>query len=162
MGTAAHKNLHGVISAVEKISCALIIIGKIDDALTYMLDKKDIDFENYVSIDKQKLESLYLEVDLVTFPSFHEGFGLPIIEAQSFSIPIITSNISPMKEVAGDGAIFVNPADINDIQKAIKKVLSDGEFVETLVEQGKQNAALYSDKIVADQRLEQYRKLVST
>ena len=122
---------------------------------------KKVDYQNYVSVDKQELESLYLEADLITFPSFHEGFGLPIIEAQASGTPVITSNISPMKEVAGEGAVLVDPSLKEDIRSAILELLKNDELTKKLVKKGKRNADLYSVKIVANDYIEQYKELTN-
>jgi len=161
MGTAKHKNLFGVIKAVENIPCTLLIVGKLDDYSLNLLKDSKVDYLNYVSVDKQELESLYLESDLITFPSFHEGFGLPIIEAQASGTPVITSNISPMKEVAGEGAVLVDPSQKEDIRSAILELLRNDELTKKLVKKGKRNADLYSVKIVANDHIEQYRELTN-
>ena len=150
-----------VIKAVENIPCTLLIVGELDDYSLNLLKDLKVDYLNYVSVDKQELESLYLESDLITFPSFHEGFGLPIIEAQASGTPVITSNISPMKEVAGEGAVLVDPSQKEDIRSAILELLRNDELTKKLVKKGKRNADLYSVKIVANDHIEQYRELTN-
>ena len=159
MGTAKHKNVSGVIKAVENIPCILLIVGELDNYLLNLLKESEVDYQNYVSIGKQELESLYLESDLLTFPSFHEGFGLPIIEAQASRTPLITSNISPMKEVAGEGAILVDPFQTQTIRSAIIEIISNIELIKELTKKGKENANLYSAKIVANDHVEKYKEL---
>ena len=110
-----------------------MIVGELDDYSINLLKDSKVDYQNYVSVDKQELESLYLESDLITFPSFHEGFGLPIIEAQASGTPVITSNISPMKEVAGEGAVLVDPSLKEDIRSAILELLKNDELTKKLV-----------------------------
>tara|TARA_Y100000768_G_C23951651_1_gene670539 strand:+ start:126 stop:1124 length:999 start_codon:yes stop_codon:yes gene_type:complete len=149
VGTAAHKNLLTVIKAIEKIECKLLIVGELSEADRCYLNDKDIDFKNFVNINKKELEGLYLKADLVTFPSFHEGFGLPIIEGQASKTPVITSNFSPMSEVAGQGAILINPYNVNEMKDSINKVLTDLEFTKKLVKRGSDNAKLYSTEVVA-------------
>jgi len=161
IGTAKHKNLIGVIKAVKNIPCTLLIVGELDDYLLNFLKHSRVDYQNYVSVGKQKLESLYLESDLITFPSFHEGFGLPIIEAQASGTPVITSNISPMKEVAGEGAILVDPTRIESIRSAILGLLKNEELAKELIKKGKRNADLYSVKTVANNHIKQYKELTN-
>ena len=160
VGTAPHKNLLTVIRSIKKIKCKLLIVGELTESdCSYLRDKK-IDFENFININKNELEALYLRADLVTFPSLHEGFGLPIIEGQASQTPVITSNLSPMLEVAGKGAILINPLDTNAMTESIKRVLSDLEYTGELVRRGSDNAKLYSTKVVASDHLGYYQRII--
>ncbi|MEK7616513.1 MAG: glycosyltransferase family 1 protein [Patescibacteria group bacterium] len=78
-----------------------------------------VKFLGYVP-DKD-LPALYSGAIALTFPSLFEGFGLPILEAQACGCPVVTSNISSMPEVAGKGAIYVNPYSVDDIVKGMGK-----------------------------------------
>ncbi|PWK20041.1 glycosyltransferase involved in cell wall biosynthesis [Arcicella aurantiaca] len=66
-------------------------------------------------VDDTSLLALYSEAKVFLYPSLREGFGLPILEAMSFGIPVVTSNISAMPEVAGDAAFMVNPYSVEEI-----------------------------------------------
>ena len=162
VGTAPHKNLITVVKAIEKIECKLLIVGELTESDCSYLKEKEIDFENFININKSKLEDLYLMADLITFPSLHEGFGLPIIEAQASKTPVITSNFSPMLEVAGKGAILINPLDVNEMTESINKVLSDSEFTRKLVERGSKNAKLFSSEVVARNHLGYYQQIIGS
>lgn len=98
--------------------------GWLSDGI-YKLPKKlgiedRVKFLGYVS-DKN-LPALYSGAIALVFPSLFEGFGLPILEAQACGTPVITSNISSMPEVAGKGAIYVDPYDVNDIVKGMERL----------------------------------------
>ena len=160
VGTAANKNLLTVIKSIKKIECKLLIVGELTETNYSDLKDKEIEFENFININKKELEGLYLNADLVTFPSLHEGFGLPIIEAQASKTPIITSNFSPMLDVAGNGAILINPLDINAMRDSINMVFSDLEFTRKLVERGSMNAKLYSTEVVASNHLDHYQQII--
>lgn len=160
VGTAAHKNLLTVVKAIEKIECKLLIVGELTESDCSYLKDKEIDYENFSKINKNELEDLYLKADLITFPSLHEGFGLPIIEGQASQTPVITSNFSPMLEVAGKGAILINPLDVNELTKSINKVLSDSEFTRKLVQKGSNNAKLFSSEVVANNHLGYYQQII--
>lgn len=162
VGTAANKNLLTVIESIEKIECKLLIVGELTESDCSYLKDKEIEFENFININKKELEGLYLKADLVTFPSLHEGFGLPIIEGQASQTPVITSNFSPMLEVAGKGAILINPLDVNAMTESINKVLSDLEFRRKLVKRGSNNAKLYSTEVVASNHLGYYQWIIDS
>ncbi len=81
-------------------------------------------FVGYVS--DSDLPWLYAGADVFAFPSLYEGFGLPILEALSCGIPVVTSTISSMPEVGGEHAYYVNPLDVNDIARGLKAGLTHG------------------------------------
>ncbi len=89
-----------------------------------------IKFLGYIS-DKE-LGALYQYASLFILPSFYEGFGLPLVEAMSYGVPVITSNCSSMPEVVDKAAIMIYPDDLESIQKAISNVLTDGNLQESL------------------------------
>ena len=159
IGTAAHKNLSNVILAIEHLKCRLVIVGKINSEDLLLLSKLDIKFTSLVDITNEELVAHYQNADLVTFPSFHEGFGLPIIEAQSAGVPMLTSAIEPMTEIAGSGAHFVNPHSVSEITKGIDKIINNQEYQQHLVTQGLRNAEKYSAKLITMTHLNLYKEL---
>ena len=108
--------------SIKDIKTEVIIIGKINENQIKYLRENKINYKNYINVSENVLMSFYNQAMVLLFPSLYEGFGLPIIEAQRMCVPVITSNISPMKEIVNKSAILVNPKDINDIKK-IKKYM---------------------------------------
>jgi glycosyltransferase involved in cell wall biosynthesis len=106
----------------------------------------------------QMLEKYY-QADLVAFVSLAEGFGLPIIEANAVGRPVLTSNISPMSEVAADAACLVSPRDVVDIHNGIRKIIADAEYRDKLVSNGRRNAARFRSDVVANEYLDIYRRI---
>ena len=90
------------------------------------------------------LERLYSGALCLVFPSFSEGFGWPILEAQACNTAVICSDCESMPEVAGEGALLVDPFDVEDISGAIDRVTSDLTYRSVLVEKGKVNVSNYS------------------
>ena len=84
-----------------------------------------VKFLGYVA--DEKLPALYSGAKALLFPSLFEGFGLPILEAQACGCPVLTSNTSSMPEVAGKGAIYVDPYNIDDIVKGMERLKREGE-----------------------------------
>jgi len=162
VGTAKHKNLRTVIKSVEEIECKLLIIGELSESDLSLLNNKKIKFKNFINISKTELEDLYMKADLLIFPSLHEGFGLPIVEAQAANLPVITSNISPMIEVSGEGAVLIDPLNVESMTRSINKILSDSEFTKKLVKKGSENAKAYSAKLVASEHLNYYQQILNS
>lgn len=78
------------------------------------------------------------------FPTLYEGFGIPVIEAQRCGVPVLTSNVSALPEVAGDGAAYVDPRDAEMICRKMEEVLTDAELAKQLTERGYRNAERFS------------------
>ncbi|MDI6840308.1 MAG: glycosyltransferase family 1 protein [bacterium] len=110
-------------------------------------------------IDKNYLPSLYRCADVFIFPSFHEGFGLPILEAMACGTPVITSNTSALSEVAGNAAVLVDPYNVKDIVDAIQKVLTCTQFREELVAKGLERIKLFSWEKCAKETLKVYEEV---
>lgn len=77
------------------------------------------------AVSGDELGYLYSRAKLLVLPSLHEGFGLPILEAFQFGVPAVTSDCSAMPEVAGKGAVLVNPFDVDSIRRGIESVLTE-------------------------------------
>ena len=99
----------------------------------------------------------YQQSDIILFPSLYEGFGLPIIEGQKAGRPVITSNISPLSDIAGGAAHLVNPLDHLSIRKGVQKVIDDNEYRESLCVAGLKNVKKYSSEKIAEAYLELYK-----
>jgi glycosyltransferase involved in cell wall biosynthesis len=97
---------------------------------------------NYIT--GEDLQHLYSQASCFVFPSFYEGFGLPILEAMNFDCPVITSNISSMPEVAGNAALYIDPHDSDDIAAKINQLLSDQELQVRLIQEGRERIKTFS------------------
>lgn len=95
-------------------------------------------------ISEEELIALYNTADICLYPSLYEGFGLPILEAQACGCPVITSNISCMPEVAGKGAILVNPYNVKKIADAIEKLIFDKKLKNKIIKNGKKNKEFFT------------------
>ncbi|MBL7155154.1 MAG: glycosyltransferase family 4 protein [Candidatus Portnoybacteria bacterium] len=105
-------------------------------------------------VSEQEKWSLLKNADLFVLPSFYEGFGMPILEAQAAGCPVITSNISSMPEVAGQGAILVEPKNIEQIAQTMYKVIKDSQFKNDLITKGYQNIKRFSWQKCASKTLQ--------
>lgn len=133
--------------------------NKIKNKIKCSVNKNDIIVANYVQPDD--LGALFAGAKAFVFPSLYEGFGLPILEAMSANLPVITSNISSMPEITGPGnAIFVNPYKIEEITQAMVDVLSQPELREKIIANYQTKIKEYSWQKTAKETLEIYKKLV--
>lgn len=159
VGTAPHKNIPNVVRALEGINCQLIIIGKLDDETLSLLKEKNINYQNEFDLDEEAVMQHYQLADLTVFCSISEGFGLPIIEAQAMKTPVVTSNINPMKEVAGKGALLVDPYNHLEIRKAVKKIIEDENLRKDLVGYGTENIKRYHHAVIAEKYENLYKEV---
>jgi glycosyltransferase involved in cell wall biosynthesis len=88
------------------------------------------------AINEQQLIKLISKAKICIYPSLYEGFGLPIIEAMSAGIPVITSNVSSMPEISGGAAFLIDPMNVNDITMAMITICSDDKMQKKMIESG--------------------------
>lgn len=160
IGTTPNKNLERVITAIRGLKCTFHVVGRISTEIELMLNENNIHYVNYFQIPESSLKKLYEQTDILLFCSLNEGFGMPILEAQAMGVPIITSEISSMPEVAGKGAILVNPLNPDDIRKAVITLIQNSSLREQIVSDGYQNITRFSPKAVCQAYETVYKSLL--
>jgi glycosyltransferase involved in cell wall biosynthesis len=161
IGTKFNKNVIRLIEALEGIPCRLEIIGELTDELIVELEKHHIKYVSSVNIDEQTLINKYKESDIVAFVSTHEGFGLPIIEANAIGRVVLTSNISSMPEIGGDAAYYVNPYDVASIRAGIQDLIENEEKRKQLLLNGRENIKRFEPNCIAEKYAVLYKQLLS-
>lgn len=112
------------------------------------------------SVDDSSLPALYRNARLFIYPSFGEGFGIPVLEAMASGIPVITSNTTSLPEIVGESARLVDPGSIESIRQAIEAALLDGEGRQAMAVRGLQQARGYTWERAADALAAVYRQLL--
>ena len=87
-----------------------------------------------------QLKQLYQQAQLLIYPSFYEGFGLPVVEAMLCGTPVITSNVSALSEAGGQFAKLINPSEVGDVRAAIQEILRDSDLRLKMSVAGKKDA----------------------
>jgi glycosyltransferase involved in cell wall biosynthesis len=162
------KNVSALLRAYDQLPAAikashpLVLAGQLGwnsselrQEISSLKARNNILLPGYLS--NGELAHLYAGATALVFPSVYEGFGLPIIEAQSFGTPVITSTVSCMPEVAGTGAMLVDPTDPQAISVAMLSIIEDASLATRLRQAGKTNADKYSWEETAKQTLDIYR-----
>ncbi|MBE0638007.1 MAG: glycosyltransferase family 4 protein, partial [Bacteroidales bacterium] len=127
----------------------LLIVGEkkwwtdaIEKAYERMSYKDDVVFTGRLDVDQ--LHNVIASALAITYVSYFEGFGIPILEAFYCHTPVITSNVTSMPEVAGDAALLVDPMSVNSITKAMKQMAGDEQLRKSLIEKGKERSKMFS------------------
>lgn len=170
-----NKNLLNLTDACKKAGIDLVMVGsgfeKKNDLNHPELRSYQDFLDKYAHDPNVKILGYVDTVDLVAImnlatvvllPSFYEGFGLPILESQASGTPVITSKLSSMPEVAGDGAVLVDPYSVEEIAKAIIDVISDKAQVtrHKLHQAGLDNIRRFSWEKCAKETVEIYKKVL--
>jgi glycosyltransferase involved in cell wall biosynthesis len=100
-----------------------------------------IDFIGYPT--DYRLAKLYRNASLLAFPSFHEGFGFPAVEAMACGCAVVGSNVTSLPEVCGDAAFYVDPHNIESIADGMHTVLTDPVLRQGLIKKGLERAKLF-------------------
>ncbi|HEX4374037.1 MAG TPA: glycosyltransferase family 1 protein [Puia sp.] len=160
VGTSANKNLDRLIDALHGVNAELNIVGRLNDQQLKKLKDNRIDHVQSEKLSEEELLKKYQQCDLLVFPSTYEGFGLPIVEAQAVGRPVLTSNLSPMKEVAGNGACLVDPHDATSIRNGIEMIINNAEYRDQLIENGFKNVSRFQLEKVVDEYTSLYKVLL--
>ena len=158
----ARKNVLRLLEAFKKAKSSgiphkLLIVGKNDD-LIFKKAKSipDVHMLGYVSDDD--LTSFLQSSDALINPSIHEGFGLPMLEAMACGIPVITCNVFSPPEIVGDGGLFVDPRNVDDICSKILELSNSENLRENLAAAGLKRSMDFSWEKTALQLYELYKE----
>jgi glycosyltransferase involved in cell wall biosynthesis len=166
----ARKNLPRLVEAYARVrkqgfTAKLVMVGKKDWQSERLMEKikelgleTSVIFPGFVPFDDLPL--FYNAAEVFVFPSFFEGFGLPVVESMASGVPTITSFGSSLEEVAGDGALLVDPRDTGSIADALSRLLGDPGLRRDLASRGIKRSAEFKSGDLAQKALDVYRSLI--
>ena len=158
LGSAPNKNLKRVIKATRGLNLRLCIVAKLSQDEYELLSSHNYEVCENIPVDEILVK--YYQSDIVAFCSIFEGFGMPIIEAQRTGRVVLTSNCSSMPEVAGKGALFVDPFSVESIREGLLALIIDAKLRENLVLEGFKNVRRFDVKTVALSYFKLYNSLI--
>ena len=161
IGTAPNKNLPRLLAAIEGLNVELCIIGKLSSETITDLNSRRIRYRNLYNISEDEMLEEYRRADIVCFASLYEGFGMPILEAQATGRPVLTSNRYSMPEVAGEGAILVDPESPEALREGLVKLLQSSELRERLQKKGLENVRRFAPNRIAQEYSELYQQVLN-
>lgn len=164
------KNIDGLLRAfaavAEDVPHTLVLVGGIgwnmeglDERIAALGMGDRIRRMGYLP-QRSHLPAFYAAADAFFFPSFYEGFGLPVLEAMTCGCPVITSRNSSLPEVGGEAARYVDPDDVDDMATVLRKVLTNERLRESMSTLGLGQAAKFGWDHSAEGTLDCYRSLL--
>lgn len=160
------KNLLGILKALHsaKIDIPLVVIGRksksyFKEVMNYI---NEVRLRNIIfpgRIINTELPAIYRNAECLVYPSFFEGFGIPVLEALVSGTPVITSKGGCFAESGGPGSLYVDPRNHEEIGEAVLKVLNDNDLRNRMISTGSEYALRFRDEVVAGEYMNLYRSL---
>ena len=157
------KNIEGLLQAFQRLKAEtnlphkLVIAGRRNDKIfgkVNMLNPNEDDIIFTGFVEEKDKACLYSLAEAFVYPSFFEGFGLPLVEAMQMGAPVITSNLSVMPEIVREAGYFVDPYDIDSVKEGMKVVLEDDNLREQMRKKGIERSKDFSWEKCAKETLE--------
>ncbi|MCD9615842.1 glycosyltransferase family 4 protein [Chryseobacterium gleum] len=159
------KNLLNVVKAINGTEIPLVVVGrktkyyqKIERFLKKNNMEKQVLFLEGVSMDE--LAAIYKIADIFVYPSFFEGFGIPVIEALFSKTVVVTSNTSCLPEAGGKDSVYINPDNDLDIRAKLKFLWENESERKRREEKGFEFVQKFNDKPIASQLMNFYQKII--
>jgi glycosyltransferase involved in cell wall biosynthesis len=156
IGSLPNKNLNRVIEALKGFKCTLNIIGNADEQQQLRMEAYNINFSLEKNLSNEEMAARYEQADIVLFPSLYEGFGLPVIEGFKAGRAVLTSEISPLKELSDGAAWLVDPFSVESIRNTLERITIDNESRDKKIKAGLEIVQQYSPQNVASQYHQAY------
>jgi glycosyltransferase involved in cell wall biosynthesis len=166
-----HKNVRGLLAAFAAArdrlpGFKLALVGpsqwafpELEAEIDRLGLRDDLAVLGYVPDDD--LLPLYAGAAVYALPSFHEGFGIPVLEAMACGTPVVSSTASSLPEVAGDAALLVDPHDSSAIAEALVRLATDLVLAEELRRRGRERVEQFTWAKTAERYVELYRTLTT-
>lgn len=162
------KNLLGVVKALAQLPkedrLPLVIVGEGDSykqqVISYARVHGLLPLLHFIRPDFDDFPALYQQADIFLYPSFYEGFGIPVLEALYSETPVITSNISSLPEAAGSSSYLVDPQRPEAIAEGIQTLLRDEALRARMVREGYAHASRFRGELLSTQLMQLYNSIL--
>ena len=113
-------------------------------------------------VPAEQLPVLYDAASVFLFPSFEEGFGLPVLESMAHGLPVVASETSSLPEVGGDAALYIDPRDPKDIAEKVLSAVEDEDHRKLMIDRGRARAGVFTWRRTAEATLQVYNEVLAT
>lgn len=149
-----HKNIERLLSVFQRIrknspNLRLILAGmrgfhaeRIESMISNLEPSNAVTITGWIA--REDLYRLYSGAKIFVYPSTFEGFGMPLLEAMAAQVPVASSAIPPLREIAGDGALFFDPVNESEMQTAIERLLGEPATAQALVARGNERVLQFT------------------
>lgn len=157
---------HKLLPQELRRECPLLVVGRAgwgcEQELQALVHAEDATMKWLNYVQDSDLVPLVSQATALVFPSLHEGFGLPILEAFAAGVPVIASNTTSIPEVAGSSALLIDPCNTGELAEAMKLMLNDESLSRLLREQGRARARTFSWDQTAAMTASVYAKVLES
>lgn len=158
------KNLLNVVKALKDSKIPLVVVGtkkpKYFKLVEREIEKSKIEVQFLSGVSMEELAGIYKLAEIFIYPSFFEGFGIPVIEALFSETVVITSNTSCLPEAGGPDSVYVNPENVDDIRAKINFLWDNDSERKRRAEKGLQFVQKFNDEVIAEELMKVYNSLV--
>lgn len=157
------KNLLNIVKALKDSKIPLVVVGAKKPKYFKLIEKEihkgKVEVRFLTGVSMEELAGIYKLADIFIYPSFFEGFGIPVIEALFSETVVITSNTSCLPEAGGPDSVYVNPENVDDIRAKINFLWENESERKRRAEKGLQFVQKFNDEVIAKDLMQVYEKL---
>ncbi|MFC4162411.1 glycosyltransferase family 4 protein [Epilithonimonas zeae] len=158
------KNLLNIIKALKDSKIPLVVVGakkpKYFKLIEKEIEKSKIEVQFLSGVSMEELAGIYKLAEIFIYPSFFEGFGIPVIEALFSETVVITSNTSCLPEAGGPDSVYVNPENVEDVRAKINFLWDNESERKRRAEKGLQFVQKFNDEVIAEEMMKIYKSLI--
>jgi glycosyltransferase involved in cell wall biosynthesis len=161
----SRKNLLTLVKALhqKKLDIPLVVVGRptsyMKEVRKYIREKtvKNVVFLNEVAVED--LPGIYQQARVFIYPSLFEGFGIPVLEALTSGVPVVTSKGGCFSEVGGNSSLYIDPEDPEELGSELTRLVSDSDLQKEMIRDGLEHSRQFSNEIIATQIMDLYKEL---
>lgn len=161
------KNLLSIVKAVNETEIPLVVVGKKTDyfkKVQKFITKNKLENQIYFleNVSMEELAAIYKLADIFVYPSFFEGFGIPVIEALFSKTVTITSNTSCLPEAGGSDSVYIDPKNYLDLQSKIKFLWDSESERNRRADKGFEFVQKFNDQVIAEKLMKLYVSVLNS
>lgn len=155
---AKRKNPDAIVETARRLDAPFVVAGSgWAERFAGVPDTENVDVRGYVP--ESDLVDLYHDAAVFYFPTRHEGFGLPVLEAMAASTAVVTTDVYSVPEVTGDAAVLRDPHDTDAHVAAVERLLEDGDDRRALARRARERASQFTWERAASETEAVYRRI---